>query len=362
MSASKIRDALARDAGAAQPPMVVAASNGSRFLHRCRAKACVHARVEWQRALATARQLLNRSILRPVALMSYFAPDPAGTKATNTMGMKALDNHREYAKLQGHHHLTEIDCLPDLTFDLVREAFPWVSRDEVPLDGASPSTLLEMVRPKPWVKVLLIKGCLRTFNDVHLFAWLDADIFIVRMEVSLAQLWHSVARRRSGHDIVVGQETVVGADGGGDNWRSNLTEGSHRERKRLFNTGLILMRNSNATQRVIAALLQRSRLDRVVVDWEQASLVKMYTTQAWVRDIVCMTPRPPLQVYSRESAEVDELFAGRSWSVHFTRSQMPLDAALQLTRKAQNARPGVPPAALSEPRRNPAPTVPTAET
>jgi len=114
----------------------------------------------------------------------------------------------------------------------------------------------------------------------------------------------------------------------------SLVAGADDERW-LLNTGLLLVRRSNATDHLLAALARKydEPAARHAINPEQAALVDMYRAQPRVRRAVCVAPRRPwLQSFVKYGE-----FRRGDFAAHFPlASRQQLGAFLRVWRKAAN--------------------------
>ena len=128
--------------------------------------------------------------------------------------------------------------------------------------------------------------------------WFDSDVVIANYTLSMETILAQTATQSCA--------LVLGSD--------------ERELGCPFNTGLMLLRRSNTTDRVLTALAKLCDDPRArhAINPEQTALTRMYTsyTSMWVRRALCVVPRRPLL---QSFMKFEEQQAG-DFSLHFTLS------------------------------------------
>ena len=209
---------------------------------------------------------------RTVGIVSHFAA-PRGSRARRPghplaiLRNISLRNHLAYAHHFGYQHLGASSCM------------------------ASPSAL-EAIVPVPWAKVFLLEACFDTKDEIEQLLWLDADVIVTNGSLSLDAI--ASMTKSDSCDVVVGADEGV-----------------------PFNTGVMLLRRSESTRRLLRALtLHYNSSRRVAMNWEQTALHTMWRDEAWVRRALCVVPRRP---YVQSFVKFDEHRAG-DFAAHFSLS------------------------------------------
>ncbi|CAK0840830.1 unnamed protein product [Prorocentrum cordatum] len=188
---------------------------------------------------SASRQIPPESI----AIVSFFAPDPRAVQhgmstMTNWLGHAAVRNHGRYALQHGYLQLTTEQCLGD------------------------PSGL-DHITPRPWAKVFLLSACVERYQTVQYFLWLDADVLITNIWKPVSEILADTSVENRNCSIVVAKD------------------------RRLFNTGVILLRTDEGSTGMLNALMSSylsGDYRHAYCCWEQdamRSLIENSTAHPW---------------------------------------------------------------------------------
>ena len=267
-----VRCPYLRSMGTAHRTLAVRSEPSARAQSMLR-NADAYVRLAARAAAATAPPPARAAAEGGLGIVSYFVAGDRASEASVVLGSIALRSHAAYAARHGYQHMTTSSCLR--------------SKDE-----------LDSVRPATWAKVFLLRACFMRHEAIDHLVWFDSDVVIANYTLSMETILAQTATQSCA--------LVLGSD--------------EKELGCPFNTGLMLLRRSNTTDRVLTALakLYDDPRARHAINPEQTALTRMYKSYMWVRRALCVVPRRPLL---QSFMKFEEQHAG-DFSLHFTLSPL----------------------------------------
>ena len=219
---------------------------------------CNHQQVFFTKSMPSTRHQVGVvSFLSTRAWRGDTTQTSRSVTSWQAVGYAAAASHIEYAAVHGYVYLSAGNC----------------THRDVEL-------ALRAVSPPQWVKIFLLLRCFRNWPQLEYLMWVDADVVITRLDVSLPMLvWHAHSNQTRGCTVTAAADSCP--------------------RGCRLNTGVMLLKRTRPTTRLLQAVTERSlwpgALDAPL--HEQRAMVRLWEEEAWARSVICIAPRRTLQSF-----------------------------------------------------------------